>query len=139
MSHVTRGKAVHTSLEAIKRAMRKFTGARFKENPGTYNSYQPSQKCVHSIHLDGCSYEVGIQNTAKPGQPPRWALEHDNYSDGQKLDKVFGPQLNLLHQEIARQTTILDYQKNYMHKGYTLTERKLPNGKIQISLISMKD
>jgi len=78
------------------------------------------------IRVPGAQYEVGVYQA--PGQPGRYRLVYDNFSEGKGLHAKCGPGLGLLKQRYAAERS----KKVMRRAGWRVAEKKQDDGQLRL-------
>lgn len=136
MSHVVSSKVRFTDLDALEAALKIVSGGRahllrdqktwkwygtwvndYSQEDAAYKlGIDPKDygKCDSAIHLDGCSYEIGLYKRGNA-----YICGFDFWgSEGNKLRSLFGQGLEKLGKEYARQATVRAAER----LGYSWTQ-----------------
>lgn len=137
MSHMSKIETEYRDLDAIKMAAKRL-GWAFVEGATTYRWYgrfvgdspmpegltqQDLGKCEHKIVVPGADYEVGFRRNAAGN----WQAVWDWFQSG-GLHTIMGKDGSVLKQAYGIEKAKMEARK----KGYSIVEKKLPNGTIQL-------
>lgn len=125
MSHMVKVEGFQiTSLSALKRACARL-GYEFRAGQKTARYWNGKKAQVdHAIAVPGTSWEIGVVEEQAGGKKT-YSLQADFYgTEGKKMEQAVRQLRQYYAVELAKETA--------RRKGYSVRERKLPNGSIKL-------